>query len=59
MKVACDRVIVCGNYKCGYNDNGHCTKVVVALDSNGQCALMRPKREYREEKEIVEKRQEF
>lgn len=59
MKVACDRVIVCGNYKCGYNDNGHCTKVVIALDGEGKCALMRPKRECRDEKDVAEKRQEF
>jgi hypothetical protein len=41
MKVVCDRLVVCGNYKCGYNDNGVCAKTIIALDSSGACALMR------------------
>ena len=43
MKVTCNRLIVCGNYKCGYNDNGVCSKTIIALDSSGSCALMRLK----------------
>ena len=41
MKVTCDRLIVCGNYRCAYNDNGVCSKTIIALDSDGGCALMR------------------
>ena len=44
MKVKCENVVRCGNYNCCHNCYGrYCSEVVVALDADGKCALMRPK----------------
>ena len=43
MKVKCEYVVACGNYKCAYNNFSKCIKNVIALDANGQCALYKSK----------------
>ena len=45
MKVKCEYVVACGNYKCAYNNFSKCIKNVIALDANGQCALCKLKPE--------------
>ena len=42
MKIKCENILRCGNYNCVHNLTGYsCNHVVVALDENGKCALMR------------------
>ena len=44
MKVNCENIVRCGNYNCYYNSDSYCCSgIVVALDANGKCALVRPK----------------
>ena len=44
MKIKCENVVRCGNYNCCHNSDGYrCAKAVVALDSSGKCAFIRPK----------------
>ena len=45
MKIKCEYVVACGNYKCAYNNFSKCIKSVIALDANGQCALCKLKPE--------------
>lgn len=44
MKIKCENVVVCGNYDCSLNCEGACIRSVVALDSEGKCAMCKPKR---------------
>ena len=41
MKIKCENVVVCGNYKCTLNQDGKCTRAVVALDATGKCSMAR------------------
>ena len=44
MKVVCEHVVRCGNNECSHNRDGvTCTLTVVALDTVGKCAFIRPK----------------
>ena len=43
MKVKCENIVTCGNYKCAYNYFSTCSKNVVALDENGKCVLFKNK----------------
>lgn len=44
MKVKCDSIVRCGNYNCTHNCDGYfCNQKVVALNTEGKCALCRPK----------------
>lgn len=44
MKVACEHVVRCGNGECYHNRDGvACSLKVVALDTTGKCAFIRPK----------------
>lgn len=44
MKVKCENVVRCSNTNCAHNDGGYvCRHIVVAIGSNGQCALCKPK----------------
>jgi hypothetical protein len=44
MKVACEHVVRCGNDECCHNRDGvTCSLKVVALDTTGKCAFIRPK----------------
>lgn len=43
MKVKCENVVVCGNYKCELNLDGACIRTVIALDADGKCSLFRQK----------------
>lgn len=44
MKIKCENVVRCGNYNCCHNTDGYyCAKAVVALDTSGKCAFVRPK----------------
>jgi hypothetical protein len=44
MKVKCENIVTCGNYKCAYNHFSKCIKNVVALDENGKCVLFKNKK---------------
>ena len=41
MKIKCENVVVCGNYKCMLNLDGACIRTVIALDADGKCTLFR------------------
>lgn len=41
MKIKCENVVVCGNYKCLINKEGKCIRTVVALDTTGKCGMVR------------------
>lgn len=41
MKIKCENVVVCGNYKCTLNQDGSCVRTVVALDAMGKCNMAR------------------
>lgn len=44
MKVACEHVVRCGNDECYHNRDGvTCSLQVVALDTTGKCAFIKPK----------------
>ena len=44
MKITCENVVRCGNSNCRNNRDGYyCSNIVVALDGNGKCALIKPK----------------
>lgn len=44
MKVACEHIVRCGNGECSHNRDGvTCSLAVVALDTVGKCAFIRPK----------------
>ena len=45
MKIKCENVVVCGNYKCELNFDGGCIHTVVALDGDGKCVMYKPKSE--------------
>lgn len=42
MKIKCENIVACGNYKCELNLNGACIHTVVALDACGKCVLFEP-----------------
>jgi hypothetical protein len=42
MKIKCENVVACGNYKCARNYDGACIHSVVALDADGKCVLFEP-----------------
>lgn len=42
MKIKCENVVACGNYKCARNYDGACIHTVVALDADGKCVLFDP-----------------
>lgn len=42
MKIKCENVIICGNYRCAWNCGCRCSHDVVALDANGKCSLEAP-----------------
>lgn len=48
MKVKCENVVICGNYKCGWNYKGRCSQDAVALDATGKCVLEKPRTAVRE-----------
>ena len=40
MKVKCESLVRCGNSNCIHNQDGYsCIHIVVAIDSDGRCAL--------------------
>jgi hypothetical protein len=44
MKVNCENVVRCANTDCDHNLNGYsCFHIVVAIGSDGRCALCKPK----------------
>lgn len=44
MKVTCEHVVRCGNGECCHNRDGvTCSLTVVALDTTGKCAFIKPK----------------
>ena len=44
MNVKCENVVRCANTNCAHNDGGYvCRHIVVAIGSNGQCALYKSK----------------
>lgn len=44
MKVKCENLVRCGNSNCINNQDGYsCYHIVVAIDSDGRCALCQPK----------------
>jgi len=43
MKIKCENVIICGNYRCAWNCDCRCGHDVVALDANGKCSLEKPR----------------
>lgn len=43
MKIKCENVVICGNYKCVWNCDCRCGHDIVSLDANGKCALEKPK----------------
>ena len=45
MKVKCENIVTCGNYKCAYNHFSECIKNVVALNEEGKCVLFKTKPE--------------
>lgn len=45
MRVKCENLVICGNYKCVYNEDGKCCHSAVALDATGKCVVARPKPE--------------
>jgi hypothetical protein len=42
MKIKCENVVACGNYKCTRNCGGSCIETVVALNADGKCVLFKP-----------------
>ena len=42
MKIKCENVVACGNYRCARNYEGACIHTVVALDTYGKCVLFEP-----------------
>ena len=46
MKIKCENVVRCANTNCLHNDNGYmCRHMVIAIGSDGRCALCKPKGE--------------
>lgn len=45
MKVKCENLVICGNYKCVYNNDGMCAHSAVAMDATGKCVVARPRPE--------------
>ena len=43
MKIKCENVIICGNYKRAWNCDCRCGHDVVALDATGKCSLEKPR----------------
>ena len=44
MKVKCENIIRCANAECIHNQDGYsCHHIVLAIDSDGRCALCKPK----------------
>jgi hypothetical protein len=41
MKIKCENVVACGNYKCELNLDGACIRTVIALDADGKCVLFK------------------
>ena len=39
MRIKCENVVICGNYKCKWNCEGRCDHDVIVLDHNGWCTL--------------------
>ena len=43
MKITCEHVVRCGNGNCSHNRDGvECCLRVVALDTTGKCAFIKP-----------------
>jgi hypothetical protein len=45
MKVVCENLVICGNYKCIWNVDGKCGHDTIAMDATGKCILVRPRPE--------------
>lgn len=44
MKISCENVVRCANTDCIHNNDGYsCRHIVVAIGSDGRCALYKPK----------------
>ena len=43
MRMKCENIVTCGNYKCELNCDGTCCRTVVALDGDGKCVMCKPK----------------
>ena len=44
MKVSCENVVRCANTNCIHNNDGYsCRHIVVAIGSDGRCALRKTK----------------
>ena len=44
MKISCENVVRCANTDCIHNNDGYsCHHIVVAIGSDGRCALCQPK----------------
>ena len=44
MKVSCENIVRCANTDCIHNNDGYsCRHIVVAISSDGRCALCKPK----------------
>lgn len=39
MKIKCNNIVKCGNYRCTWNGAGSCGHDIIALDSSGKCIL--------------------
>lgn len=43
MKITCEHIVRCGNSNCDHNREGvECCLKVVALDTTGKCAFIKP-----------------
>lgn len=44
MRIKCENVVRCANTDCIHNNDGYsCCHIVVAIGSDGRCALCKPK----------------
>ena len=44
MKVSCDNIVRCANTNCVHNEDGYsCCHIIVAIGSDGRCALSKSK----------------
>lgn len=55
MKIKCDKIVVCGNYKCRWNCDGACCQDIISLDKSGACVLERPKPVAKDEQSVQNK----
>ena len=42
MRIKCNNIVRCGNYRCTWNCAGSCGHDIIALDSFGKCILEKP-----------------